>query len=432
MAEPTSLRIAFIVGHFPRLSETFILNQVTGLRDRGHQVDIYSEYAGHWEQVHPDVETYGLRQHTYPLYPVPAAYGVRSLVGLWLLLTRLPKAPRVLLGALNPWRHGRYALGWWLLYGAAAWVDRGCPRYDVIHSQFGTQGHRGWWLQRLMPDARLVVMFRGHDISSFVREKGPAIYADLFEAAHACLTNCDFFRQRLIELGCAPQKVAVHYSGLDVAKFTYRPRQLGADGAIRLVTTGRLVEKKGIEYAIRAIAPLAPRYPGLRYTIIGDGPLRADLEALAQSLNLGSVVQWVGWQSEQELIASLDRAHIFIAPSVTAADGNQDAPVNVLKEAMALGLPVVSTRHGGIPELVEDGVSGYLVPERDAAALSACLERLLGQPDQWAAMGRAGRACVEARFNLETLNDRLVGRYRDLLPTADPPRPRQPALATPA
>lgn len=422
------MRIAFIVGHFPRLSETFILNQVTGLIDRGHQVDIFSEYEGDWDQVHPDVIRYNLRQRTYPLYPVPKNYGWRSLKGLWLFLSRFPKAPRLMARSLNIVKDGRAAAGLWLLYGAAALADSGCPQYDIIHSQFGTQGHRAWFLQRVMrPSPKLVVMFRGHDISSHLQQAGEDVYTDLLRAADQCLTNCDFFRQRLIQLGCLSSKVTVHYSGLDVAKFAYKPRQPDPDGTIRLLTTGRLVEKKGIEYAIRAVARVAPRYPQLKYTIVGDGPLRPNLTALIRELNLASTVELVGWQPEAELIASLDAAHLFIAPSVTAADGNQDAPINVLKEAMAMGLPVISTIHGGIPELVQDGVSGYLVPERDGDALGDRLETLLREPHRWPAMGLAGRTYVEQHFDLRVLNDRLVERYQALLHNPDPPRPLSPA-----
>jgi len=432
------MRIAFVVGHFPRLSETFILNQVTGLRDRGHQVDIFSEHEGDWQQVHPDVTAYSLRQHTYRLHPVPANYLWRALGGLWLLLSRFHKAPGLLLRSLNVFQYGLYSGGLWLLYTAAALADHGCPQYDIVHAQFGTQGHRGWFLQQLMsPHPRLVVMFRGHDISSYVQQVGQEVYADLFPVADACLTNCEFFRQRVIQLGCPPAKIAVHYSGLDVTKFTYRPRQPAPDGPIRLITTGRLVEKKGIEYAIRAIAQLAPEYPHLQYAIIGDGPLRPQFAALIQALNLEDKVQLLGWQPEQALIHHLDQAHLFIAPSVTAADGNQDAPINVLKEAMAMGLPVISTHHGGIPELVQEGVSGYLVPERDAAALAERLRWLLAERDRWPAMGLAGRTTVAQSFDLTTLNDLLVARYRallraDPLPTATAPPRSLPDLATPA
>lgn len=430
------MRIAFVVGHFPKLSETFILNQVTGLIERGHQVDIYSEYPGDWNHVHPDVKRYDLQQHTYPLYRAPQNYGWRILQGMGLLLTRFPKAPKLLLRSLDIFRYGFCAGGGWLAYSAATLADCGCPAYDIVHAQFGTQGYQAWFLQQMLhPRPKLVVMFRGHDISSYLQTVGDGFYDKLFAAADTCLTNCEFFRQRVIQLGCPPEKVAVHYSGLDVEKFTYRPRRISPGETVRLITTGRLVEKKGIEYAIRAIAHIAPQYPQLQYTIVGDGPLRSTFEALIADLHLEDTVQLVGWQSEETLIHYLDQAHLFIAPSVTAANGNQDAPINVLKEAMALGLPVLSTNHGGIPELVQGGVSGYLVPERDAAALAERLGWLLAEPDRWPEMGQAGRAAVEKTFNLTALNDLLVARYQALLRSDPLPESDSlqslPDLATP-
>lgn len=123
----------------------------------------------------------------------------------------------------------------------------------------------------------------------------------------------------------------------------------------------------------------------------------------------------------------LNNAHLFIAPSVTAKDGNQDAPINVLKEAMAMGLPAISTDHGGIPELVEDGVSGFLVPERDVDALVEKLGYLIEHPEIWTEMGRAGRAYVEAHYDLNKLNDQLVAIYRQVLTTdLDPDQQHSP------
>jgi len=119
--------------------------------------------------------------------------------------------------------------------------------------------------------------------------------------------------------------------------------------------------------------------------------------------------------NEAEIIEVLNTCHLFIAPSVTASDGNQDAPVNVLKEAMAMGLPVISTYHGGIPELVEDEISGLLVPERDAEALATKLGYLLEHTKDWSNMGKAGRSFVENNFDLQRLNDKLVSRYEKLL-----------------
>lgn len=126
-------------------------------------------------------------------------------------------------------------------------------------------------------------------------------------------------------------------------------------------------------------------------------------------------IKLVGWKNETEIKEILDNSHIFIAPSVTAKDGNQDAPINVLKEAMAMGLPVISTYHGGIPELVQDGISGYLVPERNVEALANKLNLLIQYPEQWNEMGKAGRAYVEKYYDLEKLNDRLVEIYNKVL-----------------
>jgi colanic acid/amylovoran biosynthesis glycosyltransferase len=122
-----------------------------------------------------------------------------------------------------------------------------------------------------------------------------------------------------------------------------------------------------------------------------------------------------GSKRHEEVIQVLTQTHILIAPSVTAADGDEEGIPNTLKEAMAMGLPVISTVHAGIPELVEDGVSGFLVPERDVEALADRLERLVDHSETWAAMGRAGRRQIEAEFDIERLNDELLVLYQDML-----------------
>lgn len=183
---------------------------------------------------------------------------------------------------------------------------------------------------------------------------------------------------------------------------------------VRIVTTGRLTGKKGIEYGIRAVAKLLKAGRNIRYDIIGDGPLKENLERLIEHLGVGSAVRLLGWKQQQEIIEILTEAQLFVAPSVTSKEGDQDAPVNVLKEAMAMGIPVIGTRHGGIPELVEDYVSGLLVPERDSESLADKLDYLLDHPQVWLAMGRAGRLRVEQDYDINKLNDHLFDIYRQL------------------
>ncbi len=137
------------------------------------------------------------------------------------------------------------------------------------------------------------------------------------------------------------------------------------------------------------------------------------------------MVKLHGWKNQKEIIEILDVCHIFIAPSVTGVDGNQDAPVNTLKEAMAMGLPVISTFHGGIPELVEDGKSGFLVPEKDADAIASKLTYLLEHPETWKQMGKIGRSRVEEKYDMNKLNDELVEVYQKVV-DSQLPQPKLP------
>jgi colanic acid/amylovoran biosynthesis glycosyltransferase len=422
------MKVAFIVNAFPVLSETFIVNQMTGLLDRGHDVDIYADQLGDTSKVHPDVTRYHLLERTHCLPEIPTNYAERLWKGIGLFAAQMARDPKLTWQSLNIFKYGEPALSLWLLYTVLPHLKKS---YDIIHCQFGTQSFRGMAFQAInSPHAKLVTTFRGDDISRFVQERGAHIYDRLFKTGDFFLANCDFFRDRAVQLGCDPSKIVVHRSGLDCHKFTPQPRQLPLDGRVRIATTGRLVEKKGIEYSIRAVAKLTASHPNIEYNLIGDGPLRDQFQHLIVDLGVSDQVHLLGWKNEREIIEILEATHIFIAPSVTASDGNQDAPINVLKEASALGLPVISTYHGGIPELIQDGVSGFLVPERDADALAEKLEYLLNHPEVWTPMGQAGRAYVEAHYNLHTLNDELVNIYQRLLST-DPCHPQfKPHLLT--
>lgn len=407
------MRVAFIVSDFPILSETFIINQIVGLMERGHEVDIYADCKGDFNKVHPDVEKYALLKRTYYLPKISENFLLRIFNGLFIFLKNLIKNPFLTLRTLNFLKYGKSAISLYLLYST---IPNLFKTYDIIHCQFGTLSFRGMAFQIMhSPEAKLITTFRGYDISSFVETKGRDIYSELFKTGDFFLANCDFFKQRVIALGCDPKKIVVHRSGLDCNKFPFAFRHPSADGKIRIATTGRLVEKKGIEYAIRAVAQQAKTHSNIEYNIIGDGELKFEFQLLIDELNVGNIIHLLGWKNEQEIREILDISHLFIAPSVTAADGNQDAPINVLKEAMAMGLPVISTYHGGIPELVEDGVSGYLVPERDADALAQKLGYLLDHPEIWAEMGQAGRNFVEKHYDLHKLNDQLVKIYQQLL-----------------
>jgi len=407
------VRIAFIVTAFPALSETFILNQITGLIDRGHEVDIYADYPRNEPKLHPDVEKYGLLNRTY--YPPrrPDNKLLRLLKGIWLLATNYYKSPLVLLRSLNVFKYGKQARSLMLFYKVIPFLRK--QPYDIIHCHFGMNGIRGvLWRDIGALQGKLITTFYGYDISVYLQEFGDRIYDRLFDAADLLFPISKYMKSRLLKLGCNDQKIILHRIGIDCKKFSFAPRQLRADGRIRLVTIARLVEKKGVEYGIRAVAKLAFNQ-NIEYNIVGDGPLREDLQRLIQELDVSDVVKLLGWKQQQEIIEILNNSDILLAPSVTSRDSDQEGTPVVLMEAMAMGLPVVSTLHSGIPELIENGVSGFLVPERDVSALAEKLSYLSEHPESWPEIGKNGHAYVEEYYSIDKLNDQLVEIYQKLL-----------------
>ncbi|MBD2344228.1 colanic acid biosynthesis glycosyltransferase WcaL [Anabaena subtropica] len=411
------MRIAVIVGKFPVISETFIVNQIIGLILRGHKVAIYSMEnvsQNEFYKIHPDVENYHLLEIAHNQPHIPQNYVWRVFQGIKLIATNFHKAPLVILRSLNFFKYGRRAASLRLLYLTLRMLN--FPAYDIIHCQFGIFALDAMILRDIGAiKGKLITSFRGYDISWFVQKYGKNVYEQLFAKGDFFLTNCEFFKNRAIELGCDSEKIVVLGSGIDCSRFPFKERYLHDDGKIRIATTGRLIEKKGIEYSIRAVAQVAKIYPNIEYKIIGDGELKETLQQLIQSLNITDKIKLVGWKTQPEIIDILDQSDIFIAPSVTAKDGNQDAPVNTLKEAMIMGLPVIATTHGGIPELVQDGISGFLVPERDPEAIAAKLIDLIEHPAIWSSMGRAGHAYVESHYDMSKLNYELVQIYRQVM-----------------
>jgi len=414
------MKIAFIVDRFPVLSETFVINQITGLIERGHEVHIYGRQTND-EKLHPDVDKYNLIERTRYLPEIPKNYLKRLFHALYLFAKNFSQAPLVLLRSLNIFKYGKRAACFRLFYSTLPFLN--APKYDIIHCQFGRQAickfgpysYEGQVLREIgAVQGNLLTTFRGYDISWYLHKYGENVYDGLFEKGDFFYTNCEFFRQRVIELGCDEKKIVVHGSGINCSRFTFKARCPDASGLIRIATTGRLIEKKGIEYAIRAIAEVAKVYPNVEFNIIGDGELKERFIQIIQELNIGDKVDLKGWRNQKEIISILDETHIFVAPSVTASDGNQDAPVNTLKEAMAMGLPVIGTFHGGIPELVEDGVSGFLVPERDEKAIAQKLIYLIEHPEIWQQMGLSGREKVETHYDTNKLNSELVEMYKHI------------------
>jgi len=404
------VRIAMVVSQFPTLSETFILAQITGLLDMGHDVQVFPLFRREEPKVHPAVEEYGLleRTHQPPFWhawnQTPAA--AASL--LHLMLSRPVQGLRLLAHA--PRKHGLPHRGA-LIHCEPLLLAHEREPFDIIHAQFGTMGHSTMALRRVC-DVPFVVNFRGGgDTTAWARRKGPGAYDELWRTGDLFMTVCDYLRQRVIGLGAPAEKVVTHYSVSPIEEITFRERHRPSDGPVELLTVARLAEMKGLEYSIRAVHDLRRRGYDVHYRVAGDGPLRADLERLVGDLGLHGTVELLGWCSREEVLRLLDQASLFVLASVTGADGSHEGMAVVLREAQAAGLPVVTTDHAGNPEALIDGASGFVVPERDADALVDRLAWLMDRPEVWGDFGRRGRELVEERFDVRKLNRRLVNIY---------------------
>lgn len=407
------MEIAFILNSFPRLSETFILSQITGLLDLGHDVDIFAELNPKEEKVHKDVETYHLMERV-SYFNTPSNRLKRIFQTLYLIIVNCHKAPLTLLRSLNIIKYGKQALSLRIFYILLPFIRKG-GSYDIIHCHFGPNGNIGIILKELGIKGKIITSFHGYDISMLLNTEGSAIYRTLFNRGDLFTANSNNTKERLISIGCAKHKIVKLPMGLDIQRFNYKPRGLTLKEKVKIGTAARLVEKKGLEYAIKAIAKVAQQYPDIEYKIAGDGPLRRYLELLILDLGLTDKIQLLGWLDSGEVIKFMDELHIFILSSVTAKDGDQEGQGVVLQEAQAMGLPVLTTLHDGLPEGVIDGKSGFIVPERDIDALAQKLEYLIEHPERWSEMGRFGRKFVEEKYDIKRLNRQLVDIYKKSL-----------------
>lgn len=412
------MRVACLVGEFPVLAETPFLNQITGLIRRGHSVSVFADRPQPDVSFHPDVDRFGLGERTR--YPLRLPREGRWRAATSLVLARHGEERRILLGTLNPLLYWRRSWTLEHLRRTASFLPR--QHFEICYLPFVQDAFKAARLRRAgVLSGHVVAAVRGSDITRYVATRGPRVYARVFRRISLFLPVCGAFVGRVVALGAPADRVIVHGTGIDLRRWEFRPRCPEPDGVLRLVTVGRLVEKKGIAYVLNAVRRALDGGIAVSYEIVGDGPLRVPLEALRDRLGLSDRVRFLGWAAPDQVREAFGRADALVAASVRAGDGDEEGIPNVLKEAMASGLPVVATRHGGIPELVEDGLSGFLVPERDTEALAQRLRDLVARSHRWGEMAAAGRARVERDFDIERLNDRLVALFTGLNEEKDDP-----------
>jgi colanic acid/amylovoran biosynthesis glycosyltransferase len=410
------MRVAFVVNRFPELSETFILNQITGLLDSGHDVRIFAKPVPVEGKLHSVVEEYSLMKLVHHRAIVPSNKIICRLKALGMIAVAFVWSPTRTLKTLKLLISREEGFSYQLLFFILPILRKS---FDIIHCHFGPNGNRGLYLKKIIPRIKLVTTFHGYDVTVHVKEQGINVYKELFEAGDIFTYNSEATKQKVLGLGGPPERMVKLAMGVDVEDIKFSKRTLGPGETVNILSVGRLVEMKGREYAIRAVAKVVQKISNVRYTIVGDGVLRQSLQELIDELDVGKWVLLTGWVEDKILQKMYKSSHIFLHPSVTAGDGNMEGQGVVLAEAQAYGLPVVATRHNAFVETVLDGKSGFLVPEKDVDALADRLEYLIKHPEVWPQMGRAGREFVEKNYDIRDLNQKLVQIYEQLLQQKD-------------
>ena len=296
-------------------------------------------------------------------------------------------------------------------------------RAAILHSHFGNRGYFDLPLKRKMGIPH-VTTFYGHDVSLLPREeRWKKRLKTLFQCGGLMLAEGNYMKKTLLELGCPEGKVKVQHLGVDLEKIPFIPRRPGNTGKVRILIAGTFREKKGITYALEAFARVAARHEHVEATLIGDAGrsqrevnYKREITTLISNRAIAHRVNYLGFLPHPAFIEEAINNHIFLSPSIHPSDGETEggAPVALI-EMSAYGMPIVSTFHCDIPEVVIDGKSGFLVPEKDIDGLADRLEHLVTHPEIWEPMGRAGRKHVEEEFNIVKQAAKLEVIYDSLL-----------------
>jgi len=382
MSSPDSLRVGYVVKRYPRYSETFIVGEILAHEAAGADVTVFA--------LRPPVDTHFQEILARVRAPVHYLLDSGRASDFWAALdgarAALPGFDDALADAA-----GEDAA---TVYQATLLAQRArALGVEHLHAHFATSA---------ASVARLAARFAGltwsvtaHAKDIFHESVDPRALGRTLAAADAVVTVSDFNQTYLREaVGVETHRL---YNGLDLARFPFHAAQ---ERPPHIVSVGRLVEKKGFDVLIDACARLAARGIAFTCEIVGSGEDESALRAQIARRGVAETVRLVGPRPQAEVIERVAAAAVFAAPCVVGRDGNRDGLPTVLLEAMALGTACVSTDVTGIPEIVRDGETGFVVPQHDAGALADALARLLPDAALRARLAAAARARIEADFDI--------------------------------
>ncbi|WP_423149083.1 glycosyltransferase [Rubrolithibacter danxiaensis] len=406
------MKVGVIVERFPNISETFILNHITGLIDAGIEVKIFSVYNPKPTTIHHNYFKYNLKDNC--VYDERPSGNIikRSFAYLFIAVKVLFNQPKLFLRLLF-----LKDLVFKKEYLPVILNRRYFKDIDVIHAHFGPIGNRCLNLKKLGvigAHVPLVCSFHGYDIDHRPF-RTPHFYDNLFVRASCIIANTNYTKSRLIQLGCNEDKIETVSVGLYTSCFKPLTNKK-AEGQIVVTTVARLIEVKGIEYSILAINELVKKgTTHVLYSIIGDGPLKGSLQELVKKLQLGNYVTFLGSMSQDSVINQLNISDLFLLTGIITEEGRQETQGLVIQEAQAMKLPVIVSRTGGVPEGVLDERTGFVVEPKDFVAIAEKLELLVKDQDLRTSMGENGRKFVKGKYENRLITGSLLKVYERTL-----------------
>ena len=393
----TPPRVAYVLRAFPRLSETFILHELLAQRARGTEVRVFALERSGDERMHPEAERL-LPQVTFLEPGEPAT---------WNGPRRVPKRQRR-----------------WAAAGAGIADELQAWGATHVHAHFAGPAATAACFAAM--SAGISFSFTAHAKDIFVDSLDWEWLAWLGSKAHAVITVCDYNR-RYLRRRMPDARVVRIYNGVDLERWALPGRRARpANGPV--VTVGRFVRKKGFDVLVSALGLLRDRGLRLHAVLVGDGAEWDAVRSLARAQRLGRLARFPGALTQPEVREVLAAASVVVLPCVVDADGNQDALPTVLLEASACSLPCVATRVGGVPEIVQDGVTGRVVAPGDAAALADAIASLMASSRRRDRMGLAARRRAERLFDQRRAAQALGRLFSE---ASRAPRPRVPSAESP-
>jgi glycosyltransferase involved in cell wall biosynthesis len=391
------MKIAYVLYAFPQLSESFILNEIVELLKKGHDVQIFSMREPLEDVMHEEVNEYHLLEKTH-YFKRNQIFAVNFLKLLKYFLKALVQDLYNLEISKN-----RLKRDLKLAYFATIMDENSV---ELIHAHFANIGNVARRLGKMLG---LPYTLTAHAFDIYMDPDTDELQK-VMNDAESVVTISEYNKNYLKgEIG-VNNEINVIRCGIDLDKFKPQ-KKIKDDNRIRLLTVARLVEKKGIAYLIKAIPMVIKKLPNCELTIIGSGPLYDNLQQLARDLNIERYVQFKGDVSDSELMRYYEYADMFILPCIVAENGDRDGiPVSMM-EAMAMQMPVISTTVSGIPELVEDSVSGILALPKDEKAIADAIITLCKDSELRIGMGEEGRKMIERKYNIVFEAEKLIGFF---------------------